>query len=224
MGLSGTERHSRAAVRARIYRCADTEAGSRYRTPSVVIVSNDESAAPRGDLLLRIARRDTGLLLFGLTPPRRSSTYAERQRIAEVTLERLRPLDLDGLIIYDIADEADRNARERPFPYLPTVDPADFYSDHLSEWAGPVIVYRCVGKYSRADIQSWLLAQQPARVASVFVGAPSGSAPVLTDLPSAQELWSRVRPQLLLGGVAIPERHSARQQEHQRLIAKQTRG
>src|SRR3954447_23989854 len=224
MGLSGTERHSRAAVRARIYRCADTEAGSRYRTPSVEIVSNDESAAPRGDLLLRIARRDTALLLFGMTPPRRSSTFAERQRIADVTLERLMPLDLDGLIIYDIADEADRNTDERPFPYLPTVDPADFYSDHLSEWAGPVIVYRCVGKYSRADIESWLFAQQPARVASVFVGAPSGSAPVLTDLPGAQELWSRVRPQLLLGGVAIPERHSARQQEHQRLIAKQTRG
>jgi hypothetical protein len=187
-------------------------------------VSNDESVAARGDLLLRIARRDTGLLLFGMTPPRRSSTYGERQRIADVTLERLRPLDLDGLIIYDIADETDRNIHERPFPYLPTVDPADFYTDHLADWVRPVIVYRCVGKYPSADIESWLLTQQPARVASVFVGAPSGSSPVLTDLPRAQALWSRVRPELLLGGVAIPERHAARQQEHRRLIAKQAKG
>jgi hypothetical protein len=187
-------------------------------------VSNDESMAARDDLLLRIARRDTGLLLFGMTPPRRSSTYEERQRIADVTLERLMPLDLDGLIIYDIADEADRNADERPFPYLPTVDPADFYTDHLAEWARPVIVYRCVGKYPSADLESWLLAQQPDRVASVFVGAPSRSAPVLTDLAVAQALWSRVRPELLLGGVAIPERHAARQQEDRRLLAKQTKG
>ncbi len=187
-------------------------------------MSNDDGVAARGDLLLRIARRDTGLLLFGMTPPRGSTTHGERQRIADLTLERLMPLDLDGLIIYDIAAETDRTTDERPFPYLPTVDPADFYADHLASWSRPVIVYRCVGKYSSPDIEAWLLAQPPARVASVFVGAPSGSAPVLTDLAGAQELWSRVRPELLLGGVAIPERHSARQQEHRRLLAKQTKG
>jgi hypothetical protein len=163
-------------------------------------------------------------LLFGITPPRRSSSFEQRQRIADVTLERLLALDVDGLVLYDIADEAERNAAQRPFPYLPTVDPGDFYADHLSAWPKPVVVYRCVGKYPSADIESWLLAQNPARVVSVFVGAPSRSAPVLTDLPTAQALWSQVRPELTLGGVAIPERHSARRQEHQRLIAKQAKG
>ena len=133
-------------------------------------------------------------------------------------------LDLDGLVLYDIADEIERKTDERPFPYLPTVDPADFYADHLSAWSKPVVVYRCVGKYPSADIESWMLAQDPATVASVFVGAPSRSATVLTDLSSAQALWSKVRPELTLGGVAIPERHSARRQEHQRLIAKQAKG
>ena len=37
-----------------------------------------------------------------------------------MTLERLRPLDLDGLVLYDIDDESDRNPAERPFPFLPT--------------------------------------------------------------------------------------------------------
>jgi len=185
---------------------------------------HDRAAGHRSDLPGRIARRDTGLLLFGMTPPRRSSTYEERQRIADVTLERLTALDLDGLVLYDIADETDRNTNERPFPYLPTVDPATFYADHLSAWSRSVVVYRCVGKYASVDIESWLLAQNPATVASVFVGAPSHSAPVKTDLASAQALWSKVRPELMLGGVAIPERHAARRQEHQRLIAKQAKG
>lgn len=179
---------------------------------------------PPAGLPERIARRETGLLLFGMTPPRRSLSDEERQRVAEVTLERLRPLDLDGLVLYDIAAETDRNADQRPFPYLPTVDPADFYADHLSGWSGSVVVYRCVGKYAAAEIESWLLAQDAATVATVFVGAPSRSTPVLTDLASAQDVWSRVRPELMLGGVAIPERHSSRRQEHQRLIAKQANG
>ncbi len=188
-------------------------------------VSTDDGEAGRGgNVLARIARRETGLLLFGMTPPRRSSTSEERQRIADLTLERLMELDLDGLVLYDIADEADRNAHERPFPYLPTIDPADFHADHLAAWTKPVIIYRCVGKYPSTDIQTWLLAQHSANVGTVFVGAPSLAAPVLTDLSSAQALWSKVRPELPLGGVAIPERHTARRQEHQRLIAKQTKG
>ena len=188
-------------------------------------VSTDDGEAGRGgNVLARIARRETGLLLFGMTPPRRSSTSEERQRIADLTLERLMELDLDGLVLYDIADEADRNAHERPFPYLPTIDPADFHAEHLAAWTKPVIIYRCVGKYPSTDIQTWLLAQHPANVGTVFVGAPSRAAPVLTDLSSAQALWSKVRPELPLGGVAIPERHTARRQEHQRLIAKQTKG
>lgn len=177
-----------------------------------------------GHLPARIARRESGFLLFGMTPPRRSSTYDERQRIADVTLERLRSLDLDGLILYDIADETDRNATERPFPYLPTVDPADFYADHMSAWTKPVVVYRCVGKYTSAEIETWMLAQDSATVASVFVGAPSRSAPVATNLETAQALRSRITPELVLGGVAIPERHSVQRQEHRRLIAKQTKG
>ena len=188
-------------------------------------MSTDDGGVGRGsNLLARIARRDTGLLLFGMTPPRRSSTSEERQRIANVALERIMQLDLDGLVLYDIADEADRNAHERPFPYLPTVDPADFHADHLAAWTKPVIIYRCVGKYRSTDIETWLRAQPPHNVATVFVGAPSRTAPALTDLPSAQALWSKVRPELPLGGVAIPERHTARHQEHQRLVAKQAKG
>ena len=172
----------------------------------------------------RIARRESGLLLFGMTPPRQSATEDERQRIADRALERLQPLDLDGLILYDIADEADRNATERPFPYLPTVDPASFYAEHLSSWTKPVVIYRCVGKYTSAEIESWILAQDTATVTTAFVGAPSRSASVATSLETALGLRARIAPDLMLGGVAIPERHSVQRQEHQRLLAKQAKG
>lgn len=186
--------------------------------------TDDVAGRSRGALPERIARRDSGLLMLGMTPPRRSLDSDQRQRVADAMLGRLSSIDLDGLVLYDIADETERNPGERPFPYLPTMDPADFYAEHLSAWSRPVIVYRCVGKYPGADIDSWLRAQDPSTVASVFVGAPSRTAPTRTDLATAQTLWSEVRPELSLGGVAIPERHSRRRQEHERLIAKQRNG
>ena len=44
------------------------------------------------------------------------------------------------------------------------------------------------------------------------------------SLADAQALRTELNPELLLGGVAIPERHSRRENEHLRLIAKQEAG
>src|SRR3712207_7447335 len=42
-----------------------------------------------------------------------------------------------GLILYDIEDETDRNPAQRPFPFMPTLDPADYLADHLTAWPAP---------------------------------------------------------------------------------------
>lgn len=165
-----------------------------------------------------------GMLLFGITPPRRSATPDRVKEIAEVTLARLAPLDLDGLILYDIDDESDRNPGERPFPYLPTMDPAAFQADHLHGWDRPVIVYRCVGKYGEDELRTWLGGTDISRVLSVFVGASSGGKPVRTDLRRAHALRDEVRPDLPLGAVVIGERHARNGDEHLRMLAKQERG
>jgi len=165
-----------------------------------------------------------GMLLFGITPPRRSATPDRIKEIAEVTLGRLAPLDLDGLILYDIDDESDRNPEERPFPYLPTMDPATFHSDYLGEWDRPVVLYRCVGKYDEEDLRAWLEEADPAKVLSVFVGASSGGKPVRTDLRRAQALRDEMRPDLPLGAVVIGERHARGGDEHLRMLTKQERG
>jgi hypothetical protein len=160
------------------------------------------------------------ILLVGLTPPRRSASEERVKEIAAVTLDRLDGLDLDGLVLYDIDDESDRNPDERPFPYLPTMDPAVFYADHLGAWSRPTVIYRCVGKYPEDDLRTWLREVDPDRVATVFVGPSSGDKEVRTDLPLAHAAHREVRPELLLGGVSITERGD----EHLRMLSKQDRG
>jgi hypothetical protein len=178
----------------------------------------------RVDLQRRITSRQGEFLLFALTPPRLSTTPEEAQGIADVTFRRLEPLDVDGLILYDIADEADRNPEERPFPFLPTMDPADYLDRHLQVWRTPVVVYRATPKYSEEELRDWLGSQDTTRRMAVFVGASSREKRVATTLRRAQQLRAEIAPDLLLGAVAIPERHTRKGDEHLGLIAKQEAG
>ncbi|WP_372790109.1 methylenetetrahydrofolate reductase [Paraconexibacter sp.] len=176
------------------------------------------------DLQRRIVSRQGEFLFFALTPPRLSTSSQEAQEIADVTLERLGPLNVDGLVLYDIDDESDRNPDERPFPFLPTMDPADYLHRHLGAWHTPVVVYRATAKYTEQELRDWMSDQDTARRMAVFVGASSQTKPVATTLRTAQRLRAEVKPDLLLGGVAIPERHTRNGTEHLRLLAKQEAG
>ncbi len=176
------------------------------------------------DLQRRISSREGEFLLFALTPPRLSTTPEKAQEIADIAVERLQPLDVDGLILYDIDDEADRNSDERPFPFLPSMDPADYLEQHLGSWRTPVVVYRATAKYGERDLRDWLRRQDAAERMAVFVGASSREKRVATTLRTAQQLHAEVNPELLLGAVAIPERHRRKGDEHLRLAAKQQAG
>jgi hypothetical protein len=196
----------------------------RWGRPSELIASSAVGTVLPVDLHRCIVERTGEFLLFAVTPPRLATGPEQSRQIADVTLERLRPLDVDGLVLYDIDDESDRNSTERPFPFLPTTDPAEYLARDLAGLDVPAIVYRAVGKYTERDLRAWLLEQDPARVLSVFVGASSREKSVATSLQQAYKLRAEVRPDLLLGGVAIPERHARGGTEHLRLLAKQTAG
>ncbi len=176
------------------------------------------------ELQRRIAEGAGEFLLFALTPPRLATEPEQASQIAAKTLGRLRPVGIDGLVLYDIDDESDRNPDERPFPFLPTMDPADYLARDLVGLEMPAIVYRAVSKYPEQELRSWLSEQAPTQALSVFVGASSREKAVATSLTRAYELRNEVRPDLLLGGVAIPERHVRRGTEHLRLLAKQAAG
>jgi hypothetical protein len=176
------------------------------------------------NLIDRIESGQGEFLLFALTPPTLATDRERAQEIADATIARLRPLDLDGVILYDIDDESERNPVERPFPFTPTIDPANYLADHFGAWQTPVIVYRAVSKYAPDALRTWLSAQDPERSMTVLVGAPSSAKAGRTTLADAQALRREVNSSMLLGGVAIPERHSRREDEHLRLLAKQDAG
>jgi hypothetical protein len=129
------------------------------------------SRAGRPELSELLGDASAEILLLGLTPPRKGVPSTEARQIAEVTLDRLHGLDLDGLVLYDIDDESGRNPEQRPFPYLPTVDPAIFHATYLSAWQKSVVVYRCVGKYPEQDFAEWLREVDPGQVSSALVGS-----------------------------------------------------
>ncbi len=178
----------------------------------------------RVTLTTRISSGQGGFVLFAITPPRLSTPAERLPEIAAATIERLRGLDLDGLVLYDIDDESSRNPTERPFPFSPTVDPSDYRAGYLQGWDAPVVVYRAVGKYEREALGSWITEQDAQRTLTVMVGAASSGTVAPVSLADAQAMRSDLKPDLLLGGVAIPERHTSRENEHLRLIAKQEAG
>ena len=107
--------------------------------------------------------------------------------MADITLARLRLVGIDGLVLYDIDDESDRNPNNRPFPFLPTMDPAAYLTRDLVGLDVPAIVYRAVSKHSEPDLRAWLRDRDPARALAVFVGASFRGKPVATSLSRAYD-------------------------------------
>lgn len=163
------------------------------------------------------------VLIFSITPPRRDTPPDKLAHTAAATLERLRKLPVDALALYDIVEEVRRNGQVRPYPFQESLDPGDYLVNYLMDWSAPAVVYRCVGKYSADELSGWLTSASN-NVATVFVGASSADEPVHTTLADAHALKARVRPEMPLGGVAIPERHRRRGDEDARLVAKQAAG
>jgi len=174
----------------------------------------------------KLERGVTGIRLYGIAPPKLATEPGRLREIAAQQLARLRMLEPDALVVYDIQDEPGRNGEPRPFPFLPTVDPEVYAYDALAETSIPKIVYRCVDAHPREVFSSWIdtVRAVPDRRLSVFVGAPRGwSSNQGLPLAEAYAL-ARAAPNLVVGGIAIAERHIAKVDEHQRMLAKQAAG
>lgn len=171
-----------------------------------------------------LSRTRDGVLLYGLTPPRRTSTADQVDSIATAAMARLRSVQVDGLVLYDVDAEADRTGASRPFPFMPMMDPAEFLDHHLTDWSGPVIVYRAVGKYTGSQLDHWLSEVDRERVLTVLVGAASRHQPVQTSLPDAYRRHAALSLAPRMGGVVIAERHAASGTEHERMLRKQDAG
>jgi hypothetical protein len=52
----------------------------------------------------KIKRRESGLLLYGITPPKSKTPPEKLNEIAAKSLAFLHQLDIDALVIYDVQD------------------------------------------------------------------------------------------------------------------------
>lgn len=168
----------------------------------------------------KILNRKPGIVTYGLTPPKVGNPPEKIKEISEKQIERIKNLDIDGLVIYDIQDEKDRTDADRPFPFIETIDPHIYSNEYLKELHIPKIIYRCVGKYTHNQFSNLMKGYEGQDMFSVFVGAASRTQKVSLRLSEAYTLCASVNPNLLLGGVAIPERHMKNGEEHLRIIDK----
>ena len=194
--------------------------------PSLRGQSNlNATSIPLNALFEKLDRGLTGIRFYGIAPPKLATDPERLREIAAQQVARLRTLAPDGLVVYDIQDEPGRSGQARPFPFLPTVDPEVYAYDALAEVEIPKIVYRCVGAQPREVFSNWIDKVRAAdRRVGVFVGAPRGRSHIL-GLPLAEAYaLARTAPNLVLGGIAIAERHVAKEDEHERILAKQDAG
>jgi len=172
----------------------------------------------------KIENRQSGILLYGLTPPKNNHSEEKLVEISGRQKDRIKTMEIDGLILYDIQDEQERCQDERPFPYMKTVDPEIYSNQYLKELEVPRIIYKCVGKYTKERLEKWVNNTEELTRYSVFVGAATGTQQVTVSLESAYKLAENKSRNFLLGGVAIPERHQAKQNEHERALRKMENG
>lgn len=165
-----------------------------------------------------------GIITYGITPPKANNTEEKIVEISAKQTERINNLDIDGLVIYDIQDEKDRTGEERPFPFLETIDPLIYSRKYLKDLCVPKIIYRCTGKYTQSQFADLIKNEDGNDMFSVFVGAASKNQEVSLRLSEAYKIRQNINPDLMLGGVSIPERHIKTRDEHLRIINKQKSG
>ncbi len=172
----------------------------------------------------KILNRKSGIITYGFTPPKAVNPPEKIKEISEKQIERIKTIDVDGLVIYDIQDEKDRIETDRPFPFIETIDPLSYSNEYLDALQLPKIIYRCVGKYTHNQFAKLIEGDVSKDMFSVFVGAASRNQTVPLRLSEAYEISKTVNPKLILGGVAIPERHMKNKEEHLRILSKLHKG
>jgi hypothetical protein len=173
----------------------------------------------------KIRRRESGVLLYGITPPKAETPYERVCEIAARNISRLAPQDIDALIVYDVQDEAERTSEERPFPFTKSLDPLHYASQHLRPLEIPKILYRAAVKFTKEELSQWLMDLNAQKAFPVFVGSPTPDFVPITTLQEAYGIWRKDHAaDSVIGAVTIPERHAILKDEDVRMLDKISSG
>lgn len=169
----------------------------------------------------KIKNNSLGILLYGFTPPSMDTNDEKVEQIASTQLSRLANSQIDGLVIYDLQDEKERNKDKRTFDFKDTLEPLGYYKKFFSN-KYQAIIYKAVSKYSPNELAQFL--GENDEIISVFVGASSKNDTPKTHLSEAYEIKAKNAPNIALGGICIPERHISKGDEHLRVAQKISAG
>ncbi|MCG3862624.1 MULTISPECIES: methylenetetrahydrofolate reductase [unclassified Photobacterium] len=189
-------------------------------------MSDQFQPTPESELRVRYNDITRGVYFIGTTPPKTSTPIEDVEGIADRLVDRIRDLAIDGLIVYDIQDEASRTNKPRPFPFKSTHDPRHYSSLLNKKTDRPVITYKSVVQSETEAFDEWLNeAWDEYRVRDmVLVGSPSAKNDVSLPLSTAYQTLAENRNDFFTGGIMIAERHAKKGNEHERLIEKYKQG
>jgi hypothetical protein len=169
----------------------------------------------------KIKRKESGVLLYGITPPKAHTPVEKVMMLAEKTVKTLCSLDIDALVVYDVQDEAARTNEVRPYPFASALDPFEYSSQYLQGIPVSKIIYRPAGKFTRDELSQWLQSLKVHGFFPVFVGLPTPDYVVKTSLKEAYEIWHEYHgDHSVIGAVTIPERHAVLKDEDVRILEK----
>lgn len=169
----------------------------------------------------KIKQNSPAILLYGFTPPSIDTDSKKVEQIAAMQLLRLANSRLDGLVIYDLQDEKERNKNKRTFDFKDTLEPLNYYKKFFVG-KYQAVIYKAVSKYAPEALADFL--GQNNEIISVFVGASSKNDTPKTQLNDAYKLKAKNAPNIVLGGICIPERHISKGDEHLRVGQKISAG
>lgn len=173
-------------------------------------------------LIEKIKNRESGIVLYGLTPPKINTDTSKILSIVEKQCERLKNMDIDGVVVYDLQDESTRTQIPRPFPFMDTIAPEDYAYKYMQGLDIPKIIYRSVGKLNHDTFYKWAEEINPDLL--VLVGAPSRDILAGLSLSDAYQILDSSSNTSLLGGITIPERHAKKRSEHIHVANKEKQG
>ncbi len=173
---------------------------------------------------MNINNKSNHFIFYGLTPPKKNTDEEKVTGIAQRQINRIKELNIDGVILYDIQDESSRIDVPRPFPYMETIPPEEYSNKYLTELTVPKIIYQSIGKYSSETLKKWFTNHQSSLEFTVLVGAPSRNHKTGISLKEAYQIRKEMNISTSLGGVTIPERHFKKDDEHHRIFHKMDQG
>lgn len=175
--------------------------------------------------LSKIRQRESGIIIYGICPPKVHTPIDKVLNGAEKLAKDLAGLDIDALVVYDVQDETARTSEERPFPYVSSLDPLEYTSQYLRAVEVPKIIYRAAGMFSADELKDWLAGVAKHNCYPVFVGLPSPDYIPKTSLSEAYALWRSFHADdSVIGAVTIPERHAVLKDEQVRILDKTSNG